>query len=524
MFSATGHKAYGVTGLILFSAIFLMAQNTKKRAPAPAKPAPAKPVTPQIRPGGTTGNSTTPHSGPTANSGSPSTKTTNGPTANGSGTGRTTPTANGGASHPPSPTIATGGKSTGDQGSAHAGEASRLAPTEHPDIDHGHPMPRGAEVHELGGGNAIARRPGGGLRDVHDAGRGMDIHHELAGGRRVSVMRPDHSRIVAERGRPGFVEHPYQFHGHDFARRTFYYHGRAYDRFYRDYYFHGVGLHVYAPGLYYSAGFYGWAYYPWGTPVAYAWGWNGSPWIRSYGFYFSPYPVYASPSLWLTDYLIANDLQTAYAAGVEAAGTQPPNPEAVNATPMLTDGVKAQIALEVRNQIALEHAEAAENGTNQDPDPASGSIARMLGDGQPHVFVAGSALDVVDASGAECAVSDGDVLASRVPPGSNDTTAVLSMLSSKGGKECARAANVTVSLDDLQEMQNHMRETIDRGMGQLQQNQGKNGLPSAPGSATAPPTTAGYAALAPPPDPNGIAEVNQQLKEADQSEKDVTTQ
>jgi hypothetical protein len=293
-----------------------------------------------------------------------------------------------------------------------------------------------------------------------------------------------------------------------------------YDRFYREYAFHGVGLHIYAPVRYYSAGFYGWAYYPWGAPVVYTWGWGASPWVRSYAFYFSPYPVYASPSLWLTDYMISSDLQAAYTAGMEA-GTQQQYPEAANATPMLTPEVKAQIAQEVQSQIALENAEAAQQGT---ADPGSSGIARMLGDGHAHVFVAGGALDVADASGTECALSDGDVLASALPPGPNDTTATLTVLASKGGNECARAANVTVAFDDLQEMQNHMRETIDRGMEQLQQNQGENGIPAAPPSATAPPATPAFAALVPPPDPGGAAEINQQLKDADQSEQEVAAQ
>jgi hypothetical protein len=46
-------------------------------------------------------------------------------------------------------------------------------------------------------------RADGKPRDVHVAGRpggAMDIHHGLAGGRRVEVDRPDHTRIMAERG------------------------------------------------------------------------------------------------------------------------------------------------------------------------------------------------------------------------------------------------------------------------------------------------------------------------------------
>ena len=85
--------------------------------------------------------------------------------------------------------------------------------------------------------------------------------------------------------------------------------------YYRGYSFHGASINVYAPVRYYPAGFYGWAYNPWGVPVAYAWGFRGNPWFGYYGFYFAPYPVYSNASLWLTDYMISNDLAAAYEAG-----------------------------------------------------------------------------------------------------------------------------------------------------------------------------------------------------------------
>ena len=56
----------------------------------------------------------------------------------------------------------------------------------------------------------------------------MDIHHNLVGGgRRVSVERADHSHLVYERGRAGYIGHPYLYHGHEFARRAYYFNGRA---------------------------------------------------------------------------------------------------------------------------------------------------------------------------------------------------------------------------------------------------------------------------------------------------------
>src|SRR6185369_5070195 len=63
---------------------------------------------------------------------------------------------------------------------------------------------------------------------------------------------------------------------------------------------------------------------------------------------------------------------------------------------------------------------------------------------------------------------------------------------------------------DLQDMQNAMRQTIDQGMGQLQDNQGKNGLPALPLAASGPAADAAYASSAPPPDPNGAQQIAQE--------------
>jgi hypothetical protein len=381
--------------------------------------------------------------------------------------------------------------------------------------------PKGASEHVTKTGSAVRTRPNGKLSDVHDARTGADVHHGLNGNRRVSVERADHSRIVSERGRPGYVQRPYSFHGHDFARRSYFYHGRAYDRFYRGYGYRGLYLSVYAPGFYFGPAFYGWAYNPWAMPIAFAWGWGGSPWFGYYGGYFAPYPMYPSAAYWLTDYMISNDLQAAYAAHQEA-GEVDGVPDAPGGPAELTPDVKQQIADEVRNQLALENQEALQNAQQQDVDPGSSGIARMLGDGRPHVFVAGGALDLVDGNGLECGISDGDVLALRTPPASDATVADLVVMASKGGSECQKSSTVAVQLTDLQEMQNHMRETIDQGLQDLQAKQGKGGLPTAPPSAQVKLSPAVYAAVAPPPDPNVASEIQQEGQQGDQAEKDVT--
>jgi hypothetical protein len=367
-------------------------------------------------------------------------------------------------------------------------------------------------------------RPNGKVSDVHDAMRGVDVHQSLSGGRKVLVDRPDHSRIIAEKGRPGFVQRPYDFHGRDFARRSYYYHGRSYDRFYRGYGYHGMHLNAYVPGSYYSSAYYGWAYRPWTVVIVFRWGWGDDPWYRHFGYYFQPFPVYNSPSFWLTDYMIAQDLQDSYAASQEAGESYGPAPVTGGGQTVLSTEVKQLIADEVRNQLALEGQEAAQNAANQGTDSTSVGIARLLGDGRSHVFVAGDSLDVTDESGVECSISDGDVLQLKTAPPADATTADLVVLSSKGALECPIKRTVRVQLSDLQEMQNHMRESIDQGLGELQSRQGTGGLPTVPVAARTQPVPAPYAAAAPSPEANLGPLIQQQVQQGEQAESEVTSE
>jgi hypothetical protein len=384
------------------------------------------------------------------------------------------------------------------------------------------PAAKGNREVRTPGGTVIRIRANGSRSDIHDAERGMDIHHGLNGERRISVQRADGSRIFTERER-GYVQQRYMFRGREFGHRTYWDHGRYYDRFYRRYNYRGVYVEVYAPTVYWAPGFYGWAYNPWGSPVAYAWGWGPAPWYGYYGAYFAPYPMYPGAAFWLTDYLIAASLQAAYveevAAAQQAAVLQASDVAAV------TPDVKGLIVNEVRTELALENQEAGQNAQGQEIDAGSSGIERLMNPQgfQPHVFVAGSGLDLVDVAGQECAVSQGDVLEVMAPPPPDATAATAVVLAAKGGIECSRSDTVTVAFSDLQDMQNYLREQIDQGLGDLKAKQGQDGLPTAPPSTAAPPAQAAFAPLAPPPDPNAGAEISQQAQAADQAEKEAAS-
>jgi hypothetical protein len=376
-------------------------------------------------------------------------------------------------------------------------------------------LPAGNRVVTTRSGQEVRLRSNGRPAEIRTKS-GMEIHRGLNGNRSVMMERRDGSRVYAERGGRGYVEHPFRYGNREFAHRSYYYGGRAYDRYYGRYSYRGGYLNYYTPGFYYRPAFYGWAYNPWVTPVAFGWGWAGNPWYGYYGGFFAPYPVYASASLWLTDYLISASLTAEYQAQAAAAANPAPLPP--DAAP-LTPEVKALIAAEVQRQIALENAEA-QNAQAGPADPASSSIQRMMTDGTRHLFVVGRDLDVVDATGRECAVSQGDALQLAGPPPPDATAATLVVLSAKGGPECHRDSTVTVQFADLQEMQNHMRETIDDGMADLQAKK----VSPIPQSAVGPTVQASFVAAAPPPDPNAAAEINQQTQEADQAEKEASSE
>jgi len=364
----------------------------------------------------------------------------------------------------------------------------------------------------------VRLRPDGRPSDFHDPKRGFDIHNNLRGGRRIEVERKDHSRMVIEHGRPSYVERGYAFRGHEFARRSYVYHGRTYDRFYGSYGFHGVHLAVYAPVHFYSTSFYGYAYAPFPHPVVYSWGFAAAPWYGPYAGYFVPAPVYPTPSAFLADYVISQSLAADYAAQQDNGESPAPT----DGGPMDAD-VQQEVASEVQNDISLENYEATQNAQSVDPDPGSSSIARLLSDGKSHVFVAGDEVDVVDANGQECAVTEGDVLQIGTPPAADATDATLVVIASKGGRDCRKTAVVSVPLDALQEMQNHMRALVDQGLAELQADQAKGTLPAAPPAAhaDAAPVVAQFAAIAPPPDPSVAKDIEKETKEADKSEKDL---
>jgi hypothetical protein len=347
------------------------------------------------------------------------------------------------------------------------------------------------------------------------SGNGMTLQRGPNGSRSVFVERADHSRIAVYPHGGGWVQRPFHVGGIEYGRRTYFMNGVANDRFYRSYPFHGLSLSIYAPVRYYPADFYGWAYRPWGRHVNFSWGWQTNPWYRYYGGAFAPYAYYTAPSMFLTDYLLSSSMDAAFRQNYGNPNIGVPQP--IAPLPAVT---KKEIDIEIQREMKELQQERDQQPGNPPSNAPSGSIASVLADYQPHTFVTGSEVLVVDSNGSECALTPGDSVRVLPPPPAEDTQTIdVKVAWGKGSQDCQAGSTVTVALQDLQEMENFMRATADQGLDKIRTEQAIGTIPPAPPGAGAPPTPQSFPNSAPPPDTNVQTELNMQSQEADRAEQ-----
>jgi hypothetical protein len=377
------------------------------------------------------------------------------------------------------------------------------------------PVPPPQQVH-IHNGNATVIRAGGNTHVTTIRTTNFTINRTDYG-RRVVSVRPGGVTVVSIGNNRGFVQRPAARVG--FVQRTYVVRGRPYVRVYRSYNYRGIAYVRYVPAYYYSPRFYIWAYNPWVRPVYFGWGWGRrAPWF--YGGYFAPAPFYVSASLWLTDYIIAENLRASYEAELDAQGQQyaPPPPDNTAADPNdynnaeISPALRQAIADEVTRQLNAEK-DAASN-PQQGGDNAAGDQAPPALAADQRVFVVSAPLQVYDGD-QPCSLTAGDVI-SRVQDSPGDDNAVgVSVLSSKQA-DCRPGAQPRIQVTDLQDMSNDLRAQTDEGLKKLSQDQGKNGLPAAPDvTQTANPNGQGTA------DPDAVNQLKQQQQDADQTEKEV---
>jgi hypothetical protein len=404
----------------------------------------------------------------------------------------------------------------------------------------GHPGPPGSRETQAANGSIVRRAADGSVMDVRNPATGMTVHHGLDGSRRITVDKPDGSRVFVPAHGVAYVQHPYLYQAHPFDHRTFYDRGQLSHQLYRPYTYGATTLDAYAPQRFYSPEVYQWATTRYSAPQVPSWNYvrEGAPWFVESRSYFTPEATYTSPLLWLTDFVLASSLIAAYnahpgsattPAGAPAGAPPPPQtgvgvgapaaqspagqtatpqptvaPRAVAgapaaASPEVTPEVKEMVADEVQRQIKEESVEARQNAQNKDTQPGQGGIVQELNQKEPHTFVVVSDLDLVDSTGRRCTLGDADVVQVISGPKPATGTAEAVVLASRGGgAKCEQATQVDIALTDLQEMQNHLRAIIDQGLANTRTGR------------SAPTATPAYAASAPPPDPNAGNEIQQQ--------------
>lgn len=305
-------------------------------------------------------------------------------------------------------------------------------------------------------------------RGVEEGPRGPRVINTSSG-----PMRVDHrpGATIAERqisNRPGFYRRT------EFPERG----GRPVAYVSREYHYGPYHYLRPVPAVIYSPAFYTWSF---ARPVPYAWGWGGQPWYVAYGGSFTPYQTYPSMDYWMTDYVISQNLQEAYAdnaqnAGGGVVGSAPGQAVAAGPPPQIPEDVKQQIEAEVRAELQQQQQLAAQGPNNVAP-PASAnepdSVPDALKPEHTTFFVSAQLQTQVD--GRNCTLRRGDVI-KRTSGMLSDGTVTASITVSHSA-ECPQGATTQIAFNDLNDMENDFQQHITQGLQVAAANIGK-GLPN----------------------------------------------
>jgi len=351
------------------------------------------------------------------------------------------------------------------------------------------------------------------MRETHLAGgdRVREASRGFAGGQ-VRVVRYGNtlSGTVERTTGPGYLSRTFVGGGHVlythvYQRHVWYQFGRA------------LTYETFVPAVRYPAIYYGWALAAWPRPVTYAWSWQAQPWYPMYGVLFTPYPVYTSPDLWMTDYILAQSMQMAYQAhtaappqessvqgalaapalesSVAAPAVQPgdatpaaqpsdapPAPQArdtpsapVGTPPAITPQIKAQLNAQIKVQLQEQQAAAATpvTLTTQSTPPALRPTHVFFQVVQP--------LEVPSGTGERyCSLSPNDYI-KRTGGMSNEDWMIPVVVELSGPSDCPAGLQTRIGLNDLNAMENEQEAQVMQAMQAASKSMGPNGPPSGPG-------------------------------------------
>jgi hypothetical protein len=265
------------------------------------------------------------------------------------------------------------------------------------------------------------------------------------------------------------------------------------------------------PAVSFAPTYYAWAGRPWPTAVAYRWGWQKESWYAAYGDYFTPYPSYTSLDLWLTDYVISQNLRASYqnwyadtypdtdsASGENAQPWDSPSPPATGenspsnspsdtppssdsadapapppdaAPPPITPEIKEELDAQIKFQLRERQKETT---ASADEGPNALKPGHKL-------FRVNAPLDVPsDSPGGVCSLTPNDYIERTGDMDSNGTVPVEVKLS--GISDCGTGLATRISENDLEAMDSEQQEQLTQAMLAAAKNMGPKGLPKGPGT------------------------------------------
>jgi hypothetical protein len=297
----------------------------------------------------------------------------------------------------------------------------------------------------------VTRTAYGGMRtqrSLVSGGQVIEASRSVPGGVMHAVRYGDGVNGVVERPTPrGYTVRTYVSGGRVVGARVFHvYHWQRRGR--------SIAYSRVMPAVVFAASYYAWAVRPWPTPVTYQWGWQDQPWYGAYGAYFTPYPTYTSLDLWMTDFILAQNMQVAYQANQpdsnQPSAEPPPPPTSVDPTatefgvppPMVTEDVKDELNAQIKVQIQEEQNAASIPASTNTPDAVKPG----------HVlFRVVSLLDVPTGSPNEfCSLNANDYV-KRIGLDADDGTVPVKVRLSIPS-DCPEGIVVHVALNDLMVM------------------------------------------------------------------------
>jgi hypothetical protein len=334
------------------------------------------------------------------------------------------------------------------------------------------------------------------------------VSHLAAGPVRVVRYGNTLSGTVERTIRPGLMSRTFVSGGHVLYTHVYQHH--AWHHFGR-----AFAYETFVPAVRFPAVYYAWALAAWPRPVTYTWGWQVQPWYPMYGALFTPYPVYTSPDLWMTDYIIAQSMQTAYRSQTAAPASElppegtaaapapdssvaapaaqpgssapapqpsdaPPAPSAAPSAPValppaITPQVKAQLDAQIKVQLQEQRAAAVTPATltTESTPPALKPNHVFFQVVQPLEVPSGSA-------DRYCSLSANDYI-KRIGGMSSDDWMIPVVVELSGASDCPEGLRTRIGLNDLNAMENEQEAQVMEAMQAVSKGMGPNGPPSGPG-------------------------------------------